>query len=44
MNDQKKNNGKEKWAIEGSMPWIIDDVDDKVEIALGMGHLSSLHI
>ena len=26
------------------MPWIIDDVSDKVESALGMGHLTSLHI
>ena len=26
------------------MPWIINDVDDKVEIALGPGQLSSLHI
>ena len=26
------------------MPWITDDVDDKVEIALGPGHLSSLDI
>ena len=34
----------EKMVIEGSMPWITDDVDDKVEIALGPGHLSSLDI
>ena len=26
------------------MPWIIDDVEDKVQTALGMGHLSSLEI
>ena len=26
------------------MPWIINDVDDKVEIALGPGQLSSLII
>ena len=26
------------------MPWIIDDVEDKVQNALGMGHLSSLYI
>ena len=44
INDQKKNNGKEIWAIEGSIPWIIEDVDDKVEIALGMSHLTCLYI
>ena len=26
------------------MPWIIDDVDEKVEIALGPGQLTCLHI
>ena len=26
------------------MPWIIDDVDEKVENALGPGQLSSLEI
>ena len=26
------------------MPWIIDDVSDKVETALGMSHLTSLYI
>ena len=26
------------------MPWIIDDVEDKIQTALGMGHLSSLEI
>ena len=26
------------------MPWIIDDVSDKVECALGMGQLNSLYI
>ena len=26
------------------MPWIIDDVSDKVESALGMNHLTSLKI
>ena len=42
INDQKNNNGGEEWAILGSMPWIIDDVSDKVETALGMNHLKSL--
>ena len=26
------------------MPWIIDDVEDKIQTALGMNHLNSLHI
>ena len=26
------------------MPWIIDDVEDKIQTALGMGHLNSLEI
>ena len=26
------------------MPWIIDEVADKVERALGMNHLTCLHI
>ena len=26
------------------MPWIIDDVEDKIQTALGMDHLSSLYI
>ena len=26
------------------MPWIIDDVEDKIQTALGMNHLNSLEI
>ena len=26
------------------MPWIIDDVEEKIQNALGMNHLSSLYI
>ena len=44
INDQKDKNGEEVWAIGGSIPWIIDDVSDKVESALGMNHLTSLYI
>ena len=44
INDQKENDGEEKWAIEKSMPWIIQDVDEKVERALGTNHLTSLYI
>ena len=41
INDKKDN---QEWAIYGSMPWIIDDVADKVENVLGIGHLNSLYI
>ena len=30
--------------ISGPMPWIIDDVDEKIQTALGMSHLNSLEI
>ena len=33
-----------KVAASKSMPWIIEDVSDKVEIALGMDPLTSLEI
>ena len=36
INDKKLRNGYKEWAIKGSMPWIIDDVEDKIQIALGM--------
>ena len=26
------------------MPWIIDEVEEKIETVLGMGHLTSLEI
>ena len=31
-------------TISGSMPWIINDVEDKIQAALGMSHLNSLEI
>ena len=34
----------EKRAISIAMPWIIDDVEDKIQTALGMGHFNSLEI
>ena len=37
-----KVNNKE--IISVSTPWIIDDVDEKIQGALGMGHLNSLYI
>ena len=34
----------EKGHINGTMPWIIDDVEDKIQNALGMEQLTSLDI
>ena len=34
----------ENWVINGSTPWIHDDFDEKVENALGSGHLTCLKI
>ena len=34
----------EKETISGSMPWYIEDVEEKIQTTLGMGHLISLHI
>ena len=31
-------------AISGPMPWIINDVEEKIQDALGMGHLHSIDI
>ena len=46
LNDKKDSNGKEglEWAIYGSMPWIIDDVEEKIQTSLGMDHLRSIYI
>ena len=44
INDKKKNDGGTEWIIDGSMPWIAEDVSDKVESALGVGNLTSLYI
>ena len=37
-------NDQEDLAISGSSPWIIDDIEEKIQNALGMGHLHSLDI
>ena len=31
-------------SITGKIPWIIEDMEDKIQTALGMGHLNSLEI
>lgn len=34
----------DKEIITGSTPWIIDEVEEKIQTALGMGHLNSFDI
>ena len=34
----------DKQILSGSMPWIINDVEEKIQTALGMGYLTSLEI
>ena len=31
-------------AIEESFPWLIDDIDERIQTSLGIDHLSSLKI
>ena len=44
LNVQLYINEKENNIIDASIPWIIDEVADKIEKALGMGCLTSLKI
>ena len=34
----------DKIAIKGSIPWIIDEVEDKIQTALGMDQLTSISV
>ena len=34
----------DKATISGPMPWIIGDIEEKIQTALGMNHLTSLEI
>ena len=44
LNVKFKINDQKKFAIKGNIPWIIDEVEDKIQTALGMQQLTSLHI
>ena len=46
VNDKKVSNGSEtlEWACLGIMPWIIDDIDEKIQNALGTENLRSIYI
>ena len=30
INDKTDNNDQPQWVIEGSMPWILEDVEDRI--------------
>ena len=44
INDRKDEYEIEEWVLKGKLPWIVQDVDDKVQSALGMSQLTHLHI
>ena len=44
LNVKLKINDKKEFALSGNIPWIIEDVEDKIQTALGMQHLTKLNI
>ena len=44
INDKKDNDNKPAWTIDGTMPWIVEEIESKVEADLGMEQLTSFHI
>ena len=46
MNDKKDSNGPLglEWTILGNVPWIVDEVEEKISTALGPNQLTSLYI
>ena len=44
INDKKNSNGRPLYAIHGTMPWIIGDVEDKIQTVMGMENLASIFI
>ena len=44
INDKKNNNNDPEWTIDGRVPWIVEEVSDKVESALGIEQLTSINI
>ena len=34
--NDKLSNGEDVWALCGNMPWIVNEVDEKIQNALGM--------
>ena len=44
INDKKDITNQPAWVIDGPMPWILEEFESKIEAALGMEHLTGLHI
>ena len=46
INDKKDSNGPGGfgWTIGGYIPWIVDEVEEKISTALAMDQLSSIYI
>ena len=46
INDKKDSKGFEgyDWAIIGAMPFILEDIEEKIQTALGMDKFASLFI
>ena len=46
LNEKKDSKGLEgyDWSNVGAMPWILEDIEEKIQTALGMDQLTSLFI
>ena len=44
INDKKDINNEPAWVIDELMPWILEEIESKIEVALDMENLTSLHI
>ena len=44
LKDKQESNEEPEYTISGETPWIIDEVEEKIQTALGMNHLTSLRI
>ena len=44
INDKKDINDQHEWAIDGLMPWILDDVEDRIQGIMGTDPLTGIHI
>ena len=45
INEKKDNENEPEWVFDGSMmPWIIEEIESKIESALGIEQLYSLNI
>ena len=46
INDKKDINGEDglEWPIDGYIPWIVDEVEERIETALGKDQLTSFSL